>query len=283
MKRFLTTIMIGLMALPVTSLADSKLGAELGAIDSLKPSVYQLKRRAEPTALRSLERFENDKDALLALAKTNFKGLTWAEPGVNLDARLTALREAVYIRLGEWRGEGVEAFLMRELRSEQLSDSTERALLKGLGMLELSFESQETLLARVSATARNPQARFDTLQAVMLQGTMVSQRAFSAECARGELPALQLTRLGATLLDAITVAGAESVDVMTQLVKQAVQVPQATYAAEALWGTFFKLPELEQNALWKVVDAHGTEELRASLKRRLRWAERRVQRVTRRP
>ena len=83
-----------------------KLGAELGAIDSLKPSVYQLKRRAEPTALRSLERFENDKDALLALAETHFKGLTWAEPGVDLDARLTALREAVYIRLGEWGGEG---------------------------------------------------------------------------------------------------------------------------------------------------------------------------------
>ena len=33
MKRFLTTIMIGLMALPATSLADS-VGAELGAIDS---------------------------------------------------------------------------------------------------------------------------------------------------------------------------------------------------------------------------------------------------------
>ena len=72
------------MALPVTSLADSKLGAELGSIDSLKPSVYQLKRRAEPTALRSLERFENKKDALLALASDNFKAVTWAEPGVEL-------------------------------------------------------------------------------------------------------------------------------------------------------------------------------------------------------
>ena len=50
------------MTLPVTSLADSKLGAELGGIDSW-PSVYQLKRRAEPTALRSLARFENDKGA----------------------------------------------------------------------------------------------------------------------------------------------------------------------------------------------------------------------------
>ena len=108
-------------------------------------------------------------------------GRAWRE----LDARLTALREAVYIRLGEWRGQGVEAFLMRELRSQELSDSTERALLKGLGMLELSFESQEVLLARVSAPARNPQARFDTLQALMLQGTMVSQRAFSTECVRG--------------------------------------------------------------------------------------------------
>ena len=244
MKRFLATVVIGLMALPVTSLADSKLGAELGAIDSLKPSVYQLKRRAEPTALRSLERFENDKNALLALAKTNFKGLTWAEPGVDLDARLTALREAVYIRLGEWRGDGVEAFLMRELRSQQLSDSNERALLKGLGMLELSFESQEVLLARVDAAARNPQARFDTLQAVMLQGTMVSQRAFFTECARGELPALQLTRLGATLLDTIVVDGSESVDVMTELVKQAVQVPQATYAAEALWGDFHQASQV---------------------------------------
>ena len=194
MKRILATVLIGLMALPVTSLADSKFGAELGAIDSLKPSVYQLKRRAEPTALRSLERFENNKDALLALASDNFKAVTWAEPGVELSARLTALREAVYIRLGEWRGEGVEAFLMHELRSQELSDSNERALLKGLGMLELSLESQEVLLARVSAATRNPQARFDTLQTLMVQGSMVAQRAFFTECASGKLPALQLTR-----------------------------------------------------------------------------------------
>ena len=84
MKRFLATVVIGLIALPVTSLADSKLGAELGAIDSLKPSVYQLKRRAEPTALRSLERFENDKNALLALARDNFQrtdlGRAWRGP-----------------------------------------------------------------------------------------------------------------------------------------------------------------------------------------------------------
>ena len=130
----------------------------------------------------------------------------------------------------------VEAFLMRELRSQRLSDSNERALLKGLGMLELSFESQEVLLARVDAAARNPQARFDTLQAVMLQGTMVSQRAFFYRMRKRELPALQLTRLGATLFDTIVVDGSESVDVMTELVKQAVQVPQATYAAEASGG-----------------------------------------------
>ena len=144
----------------------------------------------------------------------------------------------MYIRLGEWRGQGVEAFLMHELRSQELSDSTERALLKGLGMLELSFESQEILLARVSAPARNPQARFDTLQTLMLQGTMVSQRAFSTECVRGELPALQLTRLGATLLDAITVGGAESADVDDAAGEAScILVPQATYAVEALWST----------------------------------------------
>lgn len=283
MKRTLAIILIGLMALPVTSLADSKLGAELGAIDSLKPSVYKLKRRAEPTALRSLERFEAEKVALLALATDNFKAVTWTEPGVELSARLTALREAVYIRLGEWRGDGVEAFLMHELRSQELSDSNERALLKGLGMLELSLESQEALLARLSARARNPQARFDTLQTLMVQGSMVAQRAFFTECESGKLPALQLTRLGATLLDTIVVDGSKSVDVMTKLVKQAALVPQATYAAEALWSTLTKLPKLEQTALWQILGAHGSEELRASLNRRLRWAERRAQSAIRRP
>ena len=283
MKRILAILLIGLMALPVTSLADSKLGAELGSIDSLKPSVYQLKRRAEPTALRSLERFENKKDALLALASDNFKAVTWAEPGVELSARLTALREAVYIRLGEWRGEGVEAFLMHELQSQELSDSNERALLKGLGKLELSLESQEVLRARVSAATRNPQARFDTLQTLMMQGGMVAQRAFFTECESGKLPALQLTKLGATLLNTTVVDGSESVDVMTKLVKQAALVPQATYAAEALWVTFTKLPKLEQNALWQILGTHGSEELRASLNRRLRWAERRAQSATRRP
>ena len=86
---------------------------------------------------------------------------------------------------------------------------------------------------------------------------MVSQRAFLQNAQEGELPALQLTRLGATLLDTIVVDGSESVDVMTELVKQAVQVPQATYAAEALWGTFTKLPKSEQNALRQVLGAHG--------------------------
>ena len=142
MKRFLATVVIGLIALPVTSLADSKLGAELGAIDSLKPSVYQRDGRSRPRFV-ALSVLRMIKKALLALAKTHFKGLTWAEPGVDLDARLTALREVVYIRQSEWGGEGVEAFLMRELRSQRLSDSNGRALLKGLGMLELSFESQE--------------------------------------------------------------------------------------------------------------------------------------------
>ena len=60
-----------------------KIGCRAGSHRFVEAECLSIKRRAEPTALRSLERFENDKDALLALAKTNFKGLTWAEPGVN--------------------------------------------------------------------------------------------------------------------------------------------------------------------------------------------------------
>ena len=110
MKRILAILLIGLMALPVTSLADSKLGAELGSIDSLKPSVYQLKRRAERPRF-VVWSVENKKDALLALASDNFKAVTWAEPGVELSARLTALREAVHIRLGRMERRGGRSLL----------------------------------------------------------------------------------------------------------------------------------------------------------------------------
>ena len=59
--------------------------------------------------------------------------------------------------------------------------------------------NQEVLLARVNATTRNPQAQFDTLQALMLQDDAVAR---FTECTEGN-SALQLTRLGATLLDTI--------------------------------------------------------------------------------
>ena len=274
---------IGLV-IPLESFAETKLSTQLGALDSLKPSVYKLKQRPEPTALRAILELEGQRAELLALAKNNFATVTWLEPDIEKEARLVALREAAYLALGRWGGAASEKFLVSELNQDLLTDSGERALLKALGSMELSADTQRWLLARLTLEERNPQMRYETLMAVMKQGSVYGEQAYEVERGGTELSSLQLTRLGAKLVLAQFNEDANfSQSLWAQVLVDAGKVKDQTFAAESIWLTLEGLSGDARKLAIEMTLSQQSAPLRQSIERRLRWAAKRARLSTQLP
>lgn len=276
MRRVILSLLICLCGFSTEVFAASALTTKLGSIESLTPSFYQQKRRAEPTALREVGQLKAHKDELMELARSDFRTVVWEEPGVDLEARLTALREAVYITLGRWGGNEVEAFLLTELRQELLSDSSERAILRGLGSMKLKLDTQRELLSRVGAQSANPTTRFDTLMVLARQGSSVAINAYEEERVAKVLRPLEVVRIGAQLTVAVALQSGSWPDLIwTKVVASSAQVQSTTFAAEALWQTLQALSQDFRKLALETVLREGTPELAQSISRRARWADRR--------
>ena len=284
MRLLVNVLFVMGLVTPLESFAESKLSVQLGALDSLKPSLYKLKQRPEPTALRALLELEDQRDALLALAKANFATVNWAEPGIEQEARLIALREAAYLALGRWGGEDTEEFLMSELNQDLLIDSSERALLRALGSMALSTDTQRWLMTRLNSKERNQQMRYETLMVLMKQGSFFGQEAYDAERGNSELSSLQLTRLGAKLaLAQFNQTATFSKSIWAKVLVDAGKVQDQTYAAESIWQS---LAGLSSDARKQAIDmtlSQASEALRQSIERRIRWANKRMDRTTQQP
>ena len=281
MKNFCAIIVLSTLAFPMQSFADAKLPTLLGDIDSLTPSVYQKRQRPEPTALREVLKLGDHRAALLDLVKSDFRSVVWREPGVDMEARIVALREASYIALGEWGGPGVQAFLISELQGDSLTDSAERALLKALGSLTLDTETQRLLVNRLGDLGSSPKVRFETLMALMNQGGFIASDAYQRELALGKLTPLELTRLGAqwVISDALATKTLPR-EIWTQVVKHAATVSESRFAAEALWRAIGSLPAAQRKVALELVNMEAHNDVKRSIERRQRWAEKRSARVT---
>ena len=284
MKIFCSMMVVATLVLPTQSFADTKLPTLLGDIESLTPSVYQMRQRPEPTALREVLELREYRDALLQLAKDDFEGVVWREPGVEHEARVVALREATYIALGEWGGPGVQAFLFSELENASLADSTERTLLEALGRLSLDAAGQQQLLSRLDAPGRNPKVRFETLNVLMKQGRSIALEAYQKELVLKQLVPLELTRLGAQLVITDTAeANVLPRELWTQVVKSTANVSESRFAAEALWRTMASLPGPERKVALEILRVVGPSEVKQSIERRQRWSEKRRVKASRLP
>ena len=284
MRLLVNVLFVMGLVTPLESFAETKLSVQLGALDSLKPSLYKLKQRPEPTALRAMLELENQRDALLALAKANFATVSWAEPGIEQEARLIALREAAYLALGRWGGEDTEEFLVSELNQDLLIDSSERALLRALGSMALSTDTQRWLMTRLNSKERNQQMRYETLMVLMKQGSVFGREAYDAERGNSELSPLQLTRLGAKLaLAQFNQTANFSKSIWAKVLLDAGKVQDQTYAAESIWQSLAGLSSDTRKQAIDMTLSQASESLRQSIERRIRWANKRMDRTTQQP